>query len=99
MSQSTLIQDDGTPSEKDKFQFVQFPIIPETATTTPASEIEVSLLRTKVECLELKLTELQSAMHVFRPSMRLGYLTGDRHYNGIVILNGRRHWKIGLLNG
>lgn len=66
MSQSTLIQDDGTPKEKDKFQFVQFPIIPETA-TTPASEIEVALLRTKVESLELKLTELQSALHVFPP--------------------------------
>jgi hypothetical protein len=64
MSQSTLTQDDGTPKEKDQFQFVQFPIIPETAT---ASEIEVGLLRTKVESLELKLTELQSALHVFPP--------------------------------
>jgi hypothetical protein len=66
MSQSTLIQDDGTPREKDQFQFVQFPIIPETATAT-ASEIEVSLLRTKVESLELKLAELQSALHVYSP--------------------------------
>jgi|SRR5271155_3585612 len=66
MSQSTLIQDDGTPREKDKFQIVQFPIIPETA-TTPASEIEVALLRTKVESLELKLSELQSALQVFPP--------------------------------
>lgn len=60
MSQSTLGQDEATPSEKEKFHIVQVPKIPATA----ASELEVALLRTKVESLELRLAELQSALHV-----------------------------------
>jgi hypothetical protein len=62
MSQTTLIQDEATPREKDKFHILQFPKVPETATA--ASELEVALLRTKVESLELRLAELQSALHV-----------------------------------
>jgi hypothetical protein len=64
MSQSTLNQDEATPSEKEKFHIVQFPKVPETAA---ASELEVALLRTKVESLELRLAELQSALHVKIP--------------------------------
>jgi len=64
MSQTTLIQDDGTPREKDKFQFMQFPIRQEKAAP---NDIEVARLRTKVESLELKLAEMQSALHVFCP--------------------------------
>jgi len=65
MSQTTLIQDETTPREKEKFHIVQFPKIPETASA--ASELEVSFLRTKVESLELRLAELQAALHVTSP--------------------------------
>ena len=61
MSQATLIQDETTPKDKEKFHLVQFPVIQE------SNELELALLRSKVESLELKLAELQSAMHVLVP--------------------------------
>jgi len=66
MSQTTLIHDEGTPKEKEKFHVVQFPKLPETPST--ATAFEVALLRTKVESLELRLAELQSTLQVHFPA-------------------------------